>query len=106
MIKQETAKAIFNCYAEITVSEKLLASIEDIEKLIDEERTRSSYKHEELTECYPRYQLSVPTSNDSSFRLFRINPSMAKAVITAHLASQKASLAELNQIAKLESETE
>jgi len=109
MIRQETARAIYNCYSEIINTEKLLAEIETIEKRIEDER-KEAFHRDDITERYEIYELGVPSSFGSernrSMRLFHVKPSMAKAVITAHQASQKSLLVELNQKAKLELESE
>ena len=108
MIKQGTAKAIFNCYAEIKNSEKLISKIEEQENEIEEKR-KNLLEHEDLKERYSTYELGVPYNfgpDNSSFRLYYINPSIAKAVIVAHQATQKARLVELNQIARLECDME
>ena len=109
MIKQETARAIYCCYAEIINSEKLLADIEDEEKRLEEER-KAAHSREDLKERQPCYELGVPnffnSEKDRSMRIFHVNPAMAKAVIVSHQANQKARLVELNERAKIEANTE
>jgi hypothetical protein len=106
MINQETARAIYNCYAEIKNSEKLLEEIAAQEKRLEEEQ-KEAFHSKDIKETHPMYQLGVPSNfgSDSAWRLYRVRPSMAKAVIIAHLAEEKAHLAELNQRAKLEAGT-
>ena len=107
MIKQETARAIYNCYSEIKNSEKLLEEIAEQEKKLEEKRNEPFHRND-ITESYPMYEMGVPNNfgseRNGSIRIYRVHPSMAKAVIIAHLASQKAHLEELNQQARLETE--
>ena len=107
MIRQETARAIYNCYAEIKNTEELLARLEEEEKRIEEEQNRV-FITEDLSERYPLYELGVPSNyrESRSLRIYHVQPDIAKAAITAHQANQKARLVELNQQAKLELESE
>ena len=106
MITQKLARAIFNCHAEIQNTEKLLEKIDSDEKRFEVEE-RDVFNHNDLEERYASYQLGVPTDNSGNSRMiYHLNPSMAKAVLIAHKAKQKARLTELNQFAKLELETE
>jgi hypothetical protein len=109
MIQQKTAREIYNCYSDIVNSEKLLEEIAKIEERIEAERKEASHRND-LSERYEMYELGVPDTFSSernrSMRIFRMKPTLAKSVIIAHRADQKARLAELNEIAKIECSVE
>ena len=110
MIKQDTARDIFNCYAEIISTENMLSEIEKQEKDLAEQREKACVEHDDLAKNHLcSFQLAVPSSFSSEsrgHRLYYLNPAMAKAVIASHQASQKARLVELNERAKIEANTE
>ncbi|MCL2174418.1 MAG: hypothetical protein FWB73_00085 [Treponema sp.] len=104
MIKQQTARNIYNCYSEIINAEKILKEIEDEEKK-EKERNENTFDRSDLTNREYYYELGIPSfSNRDSHRIYHLKPTMAKAVLSVHIGDQKARLVELNQIAKLEAE--
>lgn len=98
MITSETATAIAYAYREIETAEKLLAEITDtINRRIGEPpdiRDAFGRRQEGL-------QLGVPNGSNGH-RLFNVPWSLAKPVIEAHIANQKAILAALGEAARVE----
>ena len=108
MITQKTARAIYNCYSELLTVDKLLTEINQIEEQAKQEREKPGHR-DEITEKYEVYELGVPSNYSSSYsskRLFQVKPALAKSVILAHQAAQKALLVELNEQARIEIEME
>lgn len=89
MITAETAIAIAYAYREIETAEKLLAEIEE---------TMKGYRHEppDIRDAFGRrvdgLQLGVP-SGSNGHRLFNVNWMLARPIIMAHIANQKAVVA-------------
>lgn len=99
MISQETAGKIWNCYREIAAGEKLLADMEQSAKECD-----GDSRYETLKDAFGRrrgIQMGVP-SGDNCHRLLDVEPSLAKSVIRAHIATMHAKLAEANEQARIE----
>lgn len=98
MIKSETARAIALAYRELEVAEKLLAEITD---------TISRRIPPDIRDAFGRHvgglELGVPSS-DNSRRLFNVPWGLARPVIEAHIAQQKAIIAALSEKARLEIE--
>jgi hypothetical protein len=96
MITNETATDIALAYREIGVAEKLLADI-----------VKSIERHEEpdIRDAFGRraggLELGVPNSNNGS-RLFNVQWSLAKPIIEAHIAQQKAKISALSEKARSE----
>ncbi len=96
MISPETARAIAYAHREIEVAEKLLADI-----------TESLSRRElpDIRDAFGRrqggLQLGVPSS-ENGHRLFNVEWSLAKPVIEAHIANQRAQVAALNEKARAE----
>jgi hypothetical protein len=97
MITRETAAALGQAYRELEAGEKLLAEV-DAELAKAEERIGF---HGEVLSTARNCQLEFP-NGDNSYRLYHVEPRIARAVIVAHLADQKAKLEKLNEIARLE----
>lgn len=99
MITSETALAIAYAYREIETAEKLLADV------IEQIKQHGFPK--DIRDAFGRHvdglELGVPSSNTSR-RLFRVPWALAKPVIEAHIANQKAILGALNAKAKNELE--
>lgn len=96
MIKSDTARAIALAYREIETAEKLLAEI--IEAL-------SRHVAPDIRDAFGRQagglQLGVP-SGDTSHRLFNVPWNLARPVIEAHIAQQKAVVSALSEKARIE----
>lgn len=96
MISLETVKEMALTYREIEASEKLLADIDAASR---------SYNAEDIRDVFGRVQgnieLGVP-SGENSKRIFRLQWSLAKPVIEAHIAHCKTQLTILNEKAKSE----
>ena len=106
LITKETLERYWRAYREINAAEKILA---DIAKLKDDEW------HKPVDEYAPRlrdafghrrhFQLGVP-SGENGHSLFDVSPVLAEACIRAHIDQQRARLAEANEIARLELDTD
>lgn len=99
MITSETATAIAYAYREIETAEKLLAEI------LDTMRERGTGHPPDIRDAFGRrqegLQLGVPSSHNGH-RLFNVPWSLAKPVIEAHIANQRAILAALSETARVE----
>jgi len=96
MIGFETARAIAFAYREIEFAEKLLAEISD---------TISRRTTPDIRDAFGRHvgglELGVP-SGDTSKRLFNVPWELARPVIEAHVAQQRAIIAALSEKARIE----
>lgn len=96
MIEFETARDIAFAYREVEVAEKLLAEI------IEAMGRRTS---PDIRDAFGRYvgglELGVP-SGDNGRRLFNVPWGLARPVIEAHIAQQKAIITALSEKARLE----
>ena len=96
MIGFETARVIAFAYREIEVAEKLLT---EISNTIDR-RTAP-----DIRDAFGRQvgglELGVP-SGDNGRRLFNVSWELARPVIEAHIAQQKAIIASLSEKARIE----
>jgi hypothetical protein len=101
MIASETALSIAYAYREIETAEKLLAEI------TDELHKRRHGDPPDIRDAFGRrqdgLQLGVP-SGSNGHRLYNVPWSLAKPVIEAHIANQKAILAALSEKARAELE--
>lgn len=100
MITQETAAMIWNAYREIAAAEKLLADIEKENQC----RTAEERKLPALKDAFGtrrHLQLGIP-SGENSHRLLEVRPSLADAVIRAHIEHKRAELSEANERARIE----
>lgn len=101
MISYETALAIAQAYREVETAEKLLAEIADT--------VSQSRAAPEIRDAFGRrqdgLQLGVPNGSNGH-RLFNVPWSLAKPVIEAHIASQKAIITALGEKAHIELHTE
>lgn len=97
MITSGTAVSIAYAYREIETAEKLLAEITDsMRRLGDPPDIRDAFGRRQ-----EGLQLGVP-SGDNGHRLFNVPWTLAKPVIEAHIANQKAIIAALNETARAE----
>lgn len=96
MIGFETARAIAFAYREVEVAEKLLAEISDV---------IGRRIAPDIRDAFGRHvgglELGVPSS-DTSGRLFNVPWELARPVIEAHIAQQKAVIAALSEKARIE----
>lgn len=95
MITQETAVRIWNAYREIETAEKLLAEMAERIKWGDDPNPRDAFGNRRCL------QLGIP-SGENSCRLYDVQPTLALSVIRAHIAAQRATLAEANEQARIE----
>ena len=101
MITQETAERIWNCYREIATGEKLLEDMQEVAK----KNTRDDHVPQ-LRDVFGHrrdLQLGIP-SGENGHRLFGVSPTLAKSIIRAHIAAERADLAEANEQARMELE--
>lgn len=95
-ISKDTATQIALAYRELETAEKLLAQITE---------ALSRRSAPDIRDLFGRVQdglqLGVPTG-DMSSRLFHVPWSMARPVIEAHIAQQRAIIAALSEKAKTE----
>lgn len=96
MIEAETARAIALAYRELEVAEKLLTEINDALK---------SRTAPDIRDVFGRHvgglELGVP-SGENGRRLFNVPWTLARPVIEAHIAQQKANIAALSEKARIE----
>lgn len=98
MITKQTAFELWVAYDEIAKGEKLIVDLE-------EQRARGETMNLRDGFGRPRsLQLGVP-NGESSQRLFDVQPALALAVISAHVAQKRAELLALNERAKVEAES-
>lgn len=96
MITPDTAMSIALAYREIETAEKLLAEIADALSRRETPDVRDAFgRHQD------GLQLGVPSGNNGH-RLFNVPWSLAKPVIEAHIANQRAILAALCEKARTE----
>lgn len=103
MISKETCEEIWHCHREIETAENLIVQIEELIKK-NKEDYNSRQHAEKLKDVFGRernFELRVPNGENSK-RLFGVSYDLAVPVITAHIASKKARIVELNEIARLE----
>lgn len=96
MIEFETARAIAFAYREVEVAERLLAEISD---------AIGRRAAPDIRDAFGRHvgglELGVP-AGDNSKRLFNVPWALARPVIEAHIAQQKATIAALSEKARIE----
>lgn len=97
MITKDTASDIARTYREIEAGEQLLAEVE--KELAKEDRPGWAGNPEAGGR---RCELGWPMESRGSSRIFQVEPMIARAVIVAHLADQRAKLEKLNAVAQLE----
>ena len=96
MIGFETARAIAFAYREVEAAEKLLAEISDVIG-----RRIAPDIRDAFGQHVGGLELGVPSSN-TSIRLFNVPWELARPVIEAHIAQQKAVIAALSEKARIE----
>lgn len=99
MITQETAAAIWHAYREIEAANKLLADSKEIRERDRLDKTaptiRDAFGH-------PRHlQLGIP-SGENGHRILQVSPVLAESVIRAHIENKRAELAETQERARIE----
>lgn len=95
-IRFETARAIAFAYREVETAETLLAEIVDALSRRKAPDLRDAFGHQ-----HDGLQLGVPSGNNGH-RLFNVPWSLARPVIEAHIAQQKAIIAALSEKARIE----
>ena len=103
MIGKSTCEKIWHCYREIEAGNKLLSEIKEIDSK-NKERASLNGDEEKLRDVFGNMrdlELGIP-SGESSKRLFRVSFELAIPVIKAHIANKTSTLAELQEVAKLE----
>lgn len=97
MIAYDTAVAIAYAYREVDTAEKLLVEIA--------ETVKQGHSQTDIRDAFGRrqdgLQLGVP-SGSNGHRLFNVPWSLARPVIEAHIASQKAIIMALGEKARIE----
>src|SRR3546814_12393938 len=96
MIASETARAIAFAYREVEVAEKLLAEISETISRCTAPDIRDSFGRQ-----VGGLELGVPSGNNGR-RLFNVPWELARPVIEAHVAQQKAIIAALSVKARIE----
>ena len=106
MLSRKICEEIWHCHREIKAATGLL---DDVNKVIEESKGNFADEDtERLRDSFGRrrdLELGVPSGTNSK-RLFRVSYDLAVPVIKAHIANKTAELAELNERAKLEIESE
>jgi hypothetical protein len=96
MISYETAMAIACAYREIETAEKLLGEIAEAVSRREQSDIRDAFGRRQ-----DGLQLGVPSGRDGH-RLFNVPWTLARPVIEAHIANQRAIVAALNEKARAE----
>ncbi len=96
MISFDTARAIAYAYREVETAEKLLGDITESLQRRAAPDIRDAFGRQQHG-----LQLGVP-SGESGQRLFNVEWTLAKPVIEAHIANQRAQIAALNEKARAE----
>ncbi len=99
MIGFETARAIALAYREVEVAEKLLAEITDAIRQRAEPDIRDAFGRH-----VGGLELGVPSGGNSK-RMFNVPWELARPVIEAHIAQQKAVIAALSEKVRIELES-
>jgi len=103
MISKETSIAIWRAYREIETAEQLLVEIsknlQDKPPGNDQPTLRDAFGQER------HLQLGIP-SGSNVHRLFDVKPALAASVIRAHIQHKRAELAEANERARIELDSE
>jgi hypothetical protein len=102
MISQETISLIWSAHREIEAGEKLL---EDLAKTRAYEPDRYAPTLKDHFGYKRHLQLGVPSGEDSH-RIFDVSPVLAESVIRAHIQNMRARLAEANERARIELQSE
>ena len=97
MITRETVSELGRVMRDIEAGEKLLA---EVDEQLAKEKDSIGF-HGEVRSTARACQLGWPSS-DNGYRLYNVEARIARAVIVAHLADQKAKLEKLNAVARLE----
>ena len=96
MISETTARRIAYAYAEITAATELLETIVAAEAEREDPDFRDAFGRRRNN-----LQLGVPTGT-GGHRLMDVAPLLARVIIEAHLAEQRAQIAALSELARTE----
>lgn len=99
MITQETSAAIWHAYREIEAANKLLADMKAIRERDHLDKTAPT-----IRDAFGRpqhLQLGIP-SGENGHRILQVAPALAESVINAHIANKRAELAEAQERARIE----
>ncbi len=99
MITKETAARIWKCHQEMEVGNKLIEDMKEAMERGEDPNPRDPFGDRRAL------QLGVP-SGENGRRLFNVQPRLAISVIQAHVANQMAELAEANEQARIELESQ
>ena len=102
MITRETAARIWSAYREIETAENLLQEMETKRQELRVDQNAPTIK--DAFGRIQHLQLGIP-SGDNAHRLFQVSPVLAVSVIRAHIAAKQSELAEANECARLELES-
>ena len=98
MITLATVKEIYSVYRDIEAGEKLLV---EVDAELAKEKDSIGF-HGEVQSVARNCNLGWPSMSNDSYRMYNVEAKIARAVIVAHLADQKAKLEKLNEVARLE----
>lgn len=99
MITQETAALIYSAYREIEAGQKLLDDMKVIREREGLDKTAPTIK-----DAFGRrqhLQLGIP-SGENCHRILDVSPVLAESIIRAHIENKRATLAELQECARIE----
>lgn len=99
MITQETAALIYSAYREIEAGQKLLDDMKAIREREHLNKTAPTIK--DAFGNRRHLQLGIP-SGENSHRILDVSPVLAESVIRAHIENKRATLAELQERARIE----
>lgn len=99
MITQETAALIYSAYREIEAGQKLLDDMKAIREREHLDKTAPTIK--DAFGNRRHLQLGIP-SGENSHRILDVSPVLAESVIRAHIENKRATLAELQECARIE----
>ena len=97
-ISQQTAAKIFDAHREIKVAQDLRKDIETALEKHEEPTTLDAFGRARL------FELGVPTGTGGQ-RCFRVEPRLALTILIAHELEMQKQLVALNELAKMELET-
>ena len=101
MITKETVAELGRVMRDLDAGEKFLA---EIDQELQKESDRIGF-HGDTQPARRNCQLGWPSMPGDGYRLYNVEPGLARCVVVAHLADMKAKLVKLNEVANLESDT-
>ena len=109
MITKETARQIYNCFAQIETIDQLKKDMADEVTKAREREAEYKEKHpfeEPLPESFGKFgkgmQLGVPDGISTSMRIFNISPELAVKVMDEHRKTLEKKMETLEAIANVE----